>query len=66
MAKDTSTRTHPTRSVEIPKVRIDLERYHRYMKAIKARGAKGEKDIVTYSFCVREALDQWSDAQLKG
>ena len=50
--------------ISIPKTRVEPWRQEKYMAAFMKR-AKGSKGL-TWSVCVREALDAWSEGLLRG
>jgi hypothetical protein len=52
------------RSIMMPKVRVEPAQQVRYMRAINKRSEGVGQGVITYAFCVREAMDQWSDRQL--
>ena len=51
------------KSVAIARVRVEPERHDRYMRAFER--VRRELKDVSFSWCVREALDKWADGVLK-
>ena len=50
------------KSVAIARCRVEPDRHDRYMAAFQKRGR--EIKGISFSWCVREALDAWADRQL--
>lgn len=51
------------RNAILPKVRVNEEQHEKYLAAMAVR-QRAFGDTLTYSFCVREALDQWAETLL--